>query len=200
MILKPKTRLIFNNNWLESLKFKEHSDYDLAGNVDAISIKSESGSVYDFYRTTALEIPNNFRYTALYGAIPTLKALVDFFKFETTRVRIHKQDPGQSIPLHVDDNNTAAKTKEDYRLRLVTALSSNKDFEYKFSYNGVTSTFHLEQGESILFDPDKVAHSMTNNTTDDTRYSLVQIFKAHPTTEWLRDFTNNKVEVVINGY
>jgi hypothetical protein len=51
MLLKAKTRLILQNSWIKHLKFKEHTDYDLAGNVDAIAVKSESGSVYDFYRS-----------------------------------------------------------------------------------------------------------------------------------------------------
>ena len=51
MLLKAKTRLEFDNNWVKQLKFVEHTDQDLAGHVDAISVKSESGSVFDFYRS-----------------------------------------------------------------------------------------------------------------------------------------------------
>jgi hypothetical protein len=200
MLLKAKTRLILQNNWVNQLKFKEHTDYDLAGNVDAIAIKSESGSVYDFYRSAPLELPENFKFTALYDKIPQVKALVDYFQFETTRIRVHKQEPKQVIPLHVDGNNTAVKNKEDYRLRLITALSESKDFIYRFKVNGAVSIFSLKQGESILFDPDLVEHSMENNSDSEVRYALVQVFKAHPVTDWLKDFLYNKKDFIINEY
>jgi hypothetical protein len=200
MLLKAKTRLIFSNNWLDNIKFKAHTDYDLAGNVDAIAIKSQSGSVYDFYRNDPLELPKNFKFTALYHKIKEVKSLVDYYEFETTRIRIHKQDPKQVIPLHVDGNNIAAKSKEDYRLRLITALTEDKDFIYRFRINGAVSIFSLKQGESILFDPDLVEHSMENNSEVFTRFALVQIFKAYPISAWLKDFLYNKKDVIINEY
>jgi hypothetical protein len=200
MLLKAKTRLILQNSWVKQLKFKEHTDYDLAGNVDAIAIKSESGSVYDFYRSAPVELPENFKFTALYNKVPEVKNIVNYFKFETTRIRIHKQEPKQTIPLHVDGNNTSAKSKEDYRLRLVTALTESKDFVYRFKVKGTVSIFSLKQGESILFDPDLVEHSMENNSENDVRYALVQVFKAYPVSDWLKDFLYNKKDVNINEY
>jgi hypothetical protein len=200
MLLKAKTRLILQNSWIKHLKFKEHTDYDLAGNVDAIAVKSESGSVYDFYRSAPVELPENFKFTALYSKIPEVKSLVDYFQFETTRIRVHKQEPRQVIPLHVDGNNTSAKSKDDYRLRLVTALTESKDFIYRFRANGADSIFSLKQGESILFDPDLVQHSMENNSDNEVRYALVQVFKAYPVSDWFKDFLYNKKDFIINEY
>ena len=60
MLLRPKTKLIFNNTWVKKLIFKEHTDYDLAGNVDAIAVKSESGKVFDFYRSDPVENTEDF--------------------------------------------------------------------------------------------------------------------------------------------
>jgi hypothetical protein len=110
------------------------------------------------------------------------------------------KSPKQVIPLHVDGNNTAAKTKEDYRLRLITALTESKDFIYRFRVNGAVSIFSLKQGESILFDPDLVEHSMENNSDTEVRYALVQVFKAHPVSEWLKDFLYNKKDFIINEH
>ena len=95
MLLKAKTRLEFDNSWVRQLKFVEHTDQDLAGHVDAISIKSESGSVFDFYRSNPLENPDDFKYTALYNKVPQVKKLVDYFQLQTYTM---DGDTGQWFP------------------------------------------------------------------------------------------------------
>ena len=40
MFVIAKTKLSFDNSWLKSLKFEDHTDYDLKGNCFAIAIKS----------------------------------------------------------------------------------------------------------------------------------------------------------------
>ena len=198
MLLKTKTRLEFDNNWVKQLKFVEHTDQDLAGHVDAISIKSESGSVFDFYRSNPLENPDDFKYTALYHKIPAVQKLVDHFQLQTTRVRIHRQLPGQEIPLHTDGNNTAVKDKNDYMIRSITALTASKDFRYNFIDTEKKRRVQwLRQGETIFFDPDLVAHGMLNESTTETRYALVQIFKLYPVTDWARDFISTEKVVKI---
>jgi len=191
MIIRPKTKLDFDNSWIDKLKFQEHTDIDLAGHVSAIAVKSESGKVFDFYRTDPLEKPSNFKYTALYNKIKQVKDITDFFKIETTRIRIHRQLPGQTIPLHTDDNNIHAKEANDYRLRLLTAITDSDDFIYQFSVNNEIESYSLKKGESIIFDPDKVAHGMINNSKTSIRYCFVQIFQAYPVTNWMKEFINN---------
>lgn len=191
MIIRPKTKLDFDNSWVDKLKFQEHTDIDLAGHVSAIAVKSESGKVFDFYRTDPLEKPSNFKYTALYNKIKQVKDITDFFKIETTRIRIHRQLPGQTIPLHTDDNNIHAKEANDYRLRLLTAITESDDFIYQFSVNNEIESYSLKKGESIIFDPDKVAHGMINNSKTSIRYCFVQIFQAYPVTNWMKEFINN---------
>ena len=66
MLYKAKTKILFSDYWIDHLVYKPHSDYDLAGHVDAIAIKSESGSVYDFYRSGQIEEPEDFKHTKLY--------------------------------------------------------------------------------------------------------------------------------------
>ena len=123
--------------------------------------------------------------------------MIDYFELETTRIRVHKQGPGQSIPIHTDDNNINAKTNEDYRLRAVTALTESNDFIYQFDYEGSMEQFSLKKGETVLFDPDLVGHGMMNQSKTQTRYSLVQIFKAYPVSPWLKDFINTEQTVII---
>lgn len=187
MLMIAKTKLDINTDWLNKLDFKAHDDYDLAGNVDAVSIKSVDGGVHSFYRNKPIEYSNDFTYTKYYKLC---KSLIDFFEFETTRVRIHKQEPGQIIPIHTDDNNINAKTNEDFRLRAVTALSENENFIYQFQHNEEIEQFSLKKGETVIFDPDLVGHGMINNSKNETRYSLVQVFNAYPVTPWLKDFIN----------
>lgn len=189
MLIVAKTKLDINTDWVNNLKFKPHDDYDLAGHVDAVSIKSVDGDIHSFYRKKPIEFPNDFKYTKYYNLC---KPLVDYFQFDTTRIRIHKQDPGNCIPMHTDDNNVNAKTNEDFRLRAVTALSEDDDFIYQFQLNGEIEQFSLKKGETVLFDPDLVGHGMINNSEDKTRYALVQIFKAYPVTSWLKEFINTE--------
>ena len=194
MLMIAKTKLVFDNSWLSELIFKPHDDQDLAGNVDAVSIKSVDGNIHSFYRNKPVENPKDFKYTKYYGLC---KSLIDYFKFETTRIRVHKQEPGQTIPLHTDDNNVNAVSNEDFRLRAVTALTGSDDFIYQFQLNGEIEQFSLKVGETVLFDPDLVAHGMMNNSKTETRYSLVQVFKAYPVTPWLKNFINtDQIEIV----
>lgn len=197
MLIIPKTQLDFKNDWLEKLKFKNHTDYDLKDNCSAIAVKSESGSVYDFYRTNPIEDPSDFTYTQLYHKVKIVKDIVDYFNFlETTRIRIHKTDPQQIINLHTDGNNDQAKTNDDYRLRIITALNEDEDFIYTYEFEGEKQNILLEKGQSIIFDPDKVKHGLINNSKSKTRYALVQIFKAYPVHKELIQFINSN-EIVI---
>lgn len=194
MLIIAKTKITSDNSWLTQLDFKGHDDLDLAGNVDAVSIKSNDGGIHSFYRNKLIENPDDFKYTKYYKLC---NSLIDYFELETTRIRIHKQEPGKSIPIHTDDNNINAKTNEDYRLRAVTALTESVDFIYQFDYEGSIEQFSLKKGETVLFDPDLVGHGMINQSKTETRYSLVQIFKAYPVSPWLKDFINTEQTVVI---
>ena len=135
-----------------------------------------------------------FKYTKYYKLC---KPLIDYFDFETTRVRVHKQEPGQTIPIHTDDNNINATSNEDFRLRAVTALTESDDFIYQFNLEGSVEQFSLKKGETVLFDPDLVGHGMINKSETETRYSLVQIFKAYPVSPWLKDFINTEQTVIL---
>ena len=194
MLIIPKTKIECDNSWLNQLDFKAHDDLDLAGNVDAVSIKSNDGGIHSFYRNKPIENPSDFKFTKYYKLC---SSLIDYFEFETTRIRIHKQEPGQTIPIHTDDNNINAKSNEDFRLRAVTELTESSDFIYQFNLEGSVEQFSLKKGETVLFDPDLVGHGMINQSETETRYSLVQIFKAYPVSPWLKDFINTEQTVIL---
>ena len=194
MLIIAKTKIEVDTSWLYQMNFKGHDDQDLVGNVNAVSIKSNDGGIHSFYRNKPVENPADFRFTKYYKLC---SSLIDYFEFETTRIRIHKQDPGQTIPIHTDDNNINAKTNEDFRLRAVTALSESEDFIYQFNLAGSIEQFSLRKGETVLFDPDLVGNGMINQSKTETRYSLVQIFKAYPVSPWIKDFINTEQTVIL---
>jgi len=190
---KARTIIKGDFSFVNSLVYRNHTDYDLKGVVDAISVKSATGSVYDFYRDSLLENPINFKYTKLYHQFK-VKKLIDFFELEKTRIRIHRQLPTYQTKLHVDEQNTEVKTKEDIRLRIFTALTSSKDFIYEFKSGKDYCIHSLKQGESLVFDPDEVEHGTKNLSKTEIRYSLVQIVKPN---DWLKSFINNKQEIML---
>lgn len=189
MLTIPKTIIDFNFKHWDKLIFEAHTDYDLADCVDAIAIKSVDGTIHNFYREGSTENPSDFKYTAYYKIF---KSLVDYFELNTTRVRIHRQLPGNNTPLHTDDNNKGIKEPSEYNLRLLTALTESDDFIYQFENDGNLEQLKLKRGQSVIFDPDVIAHGMINNSKTETRYSLIQVFKAYPVTNWLKDFINTE--------
>ena len=60
MLIVAKTKICIDTGWLAKLSFKEHDDLDLAGNVDAVSIKSNDGGIHSFYRNKPIENPSDF--------------------------------------------------------------------------------------------------------------------------------------------
>ena len=94
--------------------------------------------------------------------------------------------------MHTDDNNKGIKEASEYNLRLLTALTESDDFIYQFEHKGEVEQIKLKTGESVIFDPDTIAHGMINNSNNKTRYSLIQVFKAYPVTNWLTDFINKE--------
>lgn len=197
--MKAKTRLIFNNSWLDKIKFVNHTDEDLTDVCSAIAVKSSTGKVFDFYRGgegfDPFESPEEYKYTKLYETIPEVKSIVDSFKFKTSRIRIHKQPPGKNIELHTDQNNWHDTPKDKYLLRSTTALSDSPESIYKFKIDDKTYEYTLKRGETIIFDPDKVQHGMVNGSDENYRYALVQVFQAFPVTDWFKSFINTENEI-----
>ena len=189
MLTIAKSKLDFEFKHWDKLLFEEHTDYDLAGCIDAVALKSLDGKIHNFYRQGDTENPQDFSYTAYYKLF---KSLVDYFEVQTTRIRIHRQLPGKKTPLHTDDNNKGIKEASEYNLRLLTALTESDKFLYQFEYQGKLEQINLKAGESVIFDPDTVSHGMINNSKNKIRYSLIQVFKAYPVTNWLTDFINKE--------
>jgi hypothetical protein len=186
-VWKAKTKINLGDHldFVKKFSYEEHTDYDLAGHVQALAIRSLSGSKSDFYRRDVVENPDDYKYTALYIGFKEIKWFIDFFKLDKCRIRIHKQLPRTDTPLHTDDQNIGAQSKADIRLRILTALNGDPDFVYDFKQGSQTKSLTLHKGESIVWDPDTVAHGMGNLTENKTRYSIVQIVRPNA---WLQKF------------
>ena len=72
---KAKTTIKADFSFINSLIFRNHTDYDLVDAVDAIALKSLSGDIFDFYRNNPLEDPDEYKYTKLYKKSITLITL-----------------------------------------------------------------------------------------------------------------------------
>jgi len=179
---------VLQGNWdkeVANLPFFPHTDYDLLGN-EAVAFRSEDGKINTFYRSKQPENPANFHYTKLYYACPELKKLIEYFKVEKTRIRIHKQRPGINTRLHSDYQNKLGTTFKDYLVRVKVGLTYSPDFEWHFKLpKEDVKTYELLRGQCVLFDPDIIWHGMANNSKIDTRYSLLMMVKPN---KWLYDF------------
>jgi len=191
MIYLASTAL--KGDWEDSLNhlpFTEHTDKDLLNN-QAVALKSEDGKYTSFYRSKNLEKPKDYSFTSIYYEYSGIKRLVDFFELESTRIRIHKQNPGVKVALHSDFNNEDhIDTIDNYRVRIMVPLNYDKHFIYHFHDGKKHSVYNFKKGQIVTFDPDLVYHG-TENNSQIPRYLLVMVVKPN---KWLYSLHNSKVK------
>lgn len=156
-----KTKLI--GEWsdiLEKLPYFSCEDYDLKNAITACSIKSATGKIDDLYKSLKEDLPENYNYTKIYE-IPTVKNLVNFFQFDTTRIRIFKQNPNHITPMHIDQDN-------ENIIRLWVALNENPNFKFFFGNN--KEEVILKKGDILIFNPNYL-HGAAN-LGNISRYTL----------------------------
>jgi len=175
MLYLSKYKIPINISYeqLNKLPCIEHTDYDLNTGLEAVALKSNDGHIHSFYRTSFPEMPEDFINTKLctYSAINNY---MQELKVEKCRVRIHKLPAQKHVKIHTDDQNDNYIGKS-YRMRVITAINDDKDFIYHWKYNNQSISCSLEKGQSIIFDPDKVAHGSNNLTLDKIRYTIISI-------------------------
>lgn len=179
--LISKTSL--NGDWfqtIEKLPYFSCSDYDLKDAITACSIKSATGTIDDLYKTTKEDLPENYKYTKLIE-IPIIKNLINFFDFETTRIRIFKQEAKHITPMHID--------KDDSNIvRLWVAL--NEDPGFKFFFGKDKEEVILKKGNILIFNPNYL-HGAANYGKI-PRYTLN--ICGIPNT-WLKNLINEKKDI-----
>jgi len=175
-----------NGDWLstvEKLPYFSCSDYDLKDAITACSIKSATGKIDDLYKSSKEDIPENYKYTKLID-LPVIKNLVNFFEFETTRIRIFKQNPKDSTPLHIDKD-------DDKIVRLWVALNEDPGFKYFFGNN--KEEVVLKKGNILIFNPN-YPHGAANFSN---KYRYTLNICGIPNI-WLKNLINDKKEINIS--
>jgi hypothetical protein len=157
---------------LWTIPYFKCNDYDLKDAITATAIKSADGEINNLYKSTKTDSPENYQYTKLYS-IKEVKELVDYFKMETTRIRIFKQSPKNSTPLHID------KDDKDI-IRLWAAL--NEDDNFKFYFGKEKEEVILKKGQILVFNPNYPHGAANLGNTD--RYTLNIVGKPN---KWLKE-------------
>jgi hypothetical protein len=172
-----------NDDWsniLEKLPYFSCEDYDLKNAITACSIKSATGKVEDLYKSNKQDLPENYINTKLIE-IPVLKNLVNFFEFETTRIRIFKQEPRHITPMHID--------KDDNKIvRLWVAL--NEDSGFKFFFGNEKKEVILKKGNILIFNPNYLHGAANFGLTPRYTLNICGI----PNT-WLKNLINEKKDI-----
>lgn len=168
---------------LEKLPYFPCEDYDLKNAITACSIKSATGTIDDLYKSNIEDIPKNYTYTKLIH-IPIFKNLINFFEFETTRIRIFKQDPNHITPMHID--------KDDYKIvRLWVAL--NEDPNFKFFFGKEKKEVVLKEGNILIFNPNYL-HGAANFGSK-PRYTLNMCGVPNL---WLKNLINSEKDITLS--
>jgi hypothetical protein len=157
------TKTKIKGNWenvIDKLPYFRCEDYDLKNSITACSIKSATGKIDDLYKSSAIDIPENYKYTKLYE-IPYIKNLVKFFDFPTTRIRIFKQSPDKITPMHLD-------LDEPDKIRLWVCLNYDPGFKYFFGKE--KEELVLEKGNILIFNPNYLHGA--ENSSNINRYTL----------------------------
>lgn len=145
---------------IEKLPYFACNDYDLKNAITACAIKSATGKEDDLYKSELEDIPKNYKYTRLME-VPIINKVVDYFKFETTRIRVFKQEPKHSTPMHIDKDDPTI-------IRMWMAL--NEDEKFKFFFGEEKEEIVLKKGEIIFFNPNYLHGAI--NLSNKNRYTL----------------------------
>lgn len=159
--LKPKIKIA--GKWQEDIEkflyFPCH-DYDLKDAITACAIKSASGKIDDLYKSENGDSPFNYKYTRL-SDIPSIRPIIEFFNFDTTRIRIFRQEPKHSTPMHIDKDDPTI-------IRMWMAL--NEDDNFIFFFGEEKEEVRLKTGEILFFNPNYLHGAI--NLGNKNRYTL----------------------------
>lgn len=118
------------------------------------------------------ELPEHFSWTPLYFNNPALKATIDWFPVEKTRVRIGRSHPGKYLQLHYDwDNARHQFSSQNHMVRIWVQLEHHESW-YRLSNGDVDVNFKLQRGQFVVLDVDTIFHAVENADTS-TRSNLI---------------------------
>lgn len=202
---------IFAGDWSQELSalnytrrtkvIEEVKDFDdakgIATNYLYNSFKSANGESTmhdqekDFWEE---EAPQDYQYTKSYYSSPKLKAMIDWFQCEKSRIRIFQQQPGHSLAIHTDfDNQKGTEHGETLRIFVqLTDMPGGAWFHFKTADSQVH--INLQKGQFLIFNPDHTGHG-TENLTDVPRNTFMMVVKRN---EWIDNIINNETMQYIN--
>ena len=163
----------------KKLVYYNYDDRDLKDAITACAIKSPDGMPNNMYKVYP-DICDSYMFTSICAIIPKTVSAINNFECPTARIRILKQQPQCTTPVHIDEENWHDPAEK--HLRIWIALNYNPNFICIFGKDEIC----LEAGQGVVFDPD-TPHGAKNLDKSEARYSLNMIVK--PNT-WLKENTS----------
>ena len=135
------------------------------------------------------EDPSTCQYTPSYYNSPKLRAILDWFECDKTRIRIFQQQPGVHMPMHTDFDNQRGVEKFGETLRIFVQLTDQPGGAwYKFQTSDSDVSINLQKGQFLVFNPDLTGHQ-TQNLTEVPRNAFMLIVKRN---EWIDNLVKNE--------
>jgi hypothetical protein len=135
------------------------------------------------------EDPASCKYTPSYYSSPKLRAILDWFECEKTRIRIFQQQPGAHMPMHTDFDNQRGTEKFGETLRIFVQLTDQPGGAwYRFQTSDSDVSINLQKGQFLIFNPDLTGHQ-TQNLTEVPRNAFMLIVKRN---EWIDNLVKNE--------
>ena len=198
---------IFQGDWEDELKAltytRRHGGHKEVEKID--NMKGQDAQyLYNAFRspdgkeTTTDMLQDNFwqeedpascQYTPSYYASPKLRAILDWFQCDKTRIRICQQQPGAYMQMHTDFDNQRGNTNFGETLRIFVQLTDQPGGAwYRFKTADSEVSINLQKGQFLIFNPDHTGHQ-TQNLTEVPRNAFMLIVKRNA---WLDSLSKNE--------
>ena len=204
---------IFTGDWEDELKAltytRRHGGHKENEKIDQLK-GQDSQYLYNAFRspdgketTTDMtqkdfwqeEAPESCQYTSSYYNSPKLRAILDWFQCDKTRIRIFQQQPGAYMQLHTDFDNQRGNEKYGETLRIFVQLTDQPGGAwYRFQTADSEVSINLQKGQFLIFNPDHTGHQ-TQNITDVPRNSFMLIVKRNA---WIDSLSQNAKMTFLN--
>jgi hypothetical protein len=196
---------IFTGNWENELRALDFTPRSKPVDVPEIAESDKDKGINDGYLYNSFksangksnfhdqlkdfweeELPEDFSWTDSYYNSPKLRAIIDWFQCEKSRVRIFQQKAGHWCPVHNDfDNQKGMEAGETVRIFVqLNDMSDGAWFRCKTADSDVT--VNLRKGQFLIFHPDRTGHG-TQNITAIPRDTFMMVVKRN---EWIDSLGN----------
>jgi len=141
------------------------------------------------------EAPESCEYTPSYYSSPQLRAILDWFECDKTRIRVFQQQPGAYMQMHTDFDNQKGNSQYGETLRIFVQLTDQPGGAwYRFKTADSEVSINLQKGQFLIFNPDHTGHQ-TQNLTEVPRNAFMLIVKRNA---WLDSLTKNETMTFVD--